>query len=149
VYFGLLFGGIALMFVGEGTRAIMELASIVSHILSYTRLIGILLASVILAHTIDFIFLKALNISIPFIIIGSLILVIGHLFNIVIGVFEPGIQGARLVYVEFFSKFYTGNGRQFKSFGSTRMYTGEQYKLEQSVIQQEKKKLIKPKTKTK
>ena len=44
VYFGLLFGGIGLMFVGEGGRAIMELASIVSHILSYTRLIGILLA---------------------------------------------------------------------------------------------------------
>ncbi len=43
LYFGLLFGGIGLMFVGEGSRAIMELASIVSHILSYTRLIGILL----------------------------------------------------------------------------------------------------------
>ena len=148
MYFGLLFGGIALMFIGEGVRAIMELASIVSHILSYTRLIGILLASIILAHTIDFIFLKSLNISIPFIIIGSLILVVGHLFNIIIGVFEPGIQGARLVYVEFFSKFYHGNGRQFKSFGSVRRFTEEQYILEQSVIKPEKKKLIKPKIKT-
>jgi len=66
------------MFIGEGGRAIMELASIVSHILSYTRLIGILLASIILAHTTDYIFLKALNISIPFIVIGSLILVESH-----------------------------------------------------------------------
>lgn len=132
LYYGLLFGGIGLMFVGQGVRAMMELPSIVSHILSYTRLIGILLASVILAHTIDFIFLKALNISIPFIILGTFILIVGHLFNIIIGVFEPGIQGARLIYVEFFSKFYHGNGRPFKPFGTKRQFTYDQYQLEVS-----------------
>ncbi|MEK0318544.1 MAG: V-type ATP synthase subunit I [Nitrosopumilus sp.] len=149
LYFGLLFGGIGLMFVSEGGRAIMELASIVSHILSYTRLVGILLASVILAHTTDFIFLKALNISIPFAILGILILFIGHMFNIIIGVFVPGIQSARLIYVEFFSKFYEGNGRKFNPFGSVRTFTQEQYEPEQSVIEPEKKKPDKPKIKIK
>ena len=149
LYFGLLFGGIGLMFVSEGGRAIMELASIVSHILSYTRLVGILLASVILAHTTDFIFLKALNISIPFAILGILILFIGHMFNIIIGVFVPGIQSARLIYVEFFSKFYEGNGRKFNPFGSVRRFTQEQYEPEQSMIQPEKKKPDKPEIKIK
>ena len=136
LYFGLLFGGIGLMFVGEGVRALMELPSIVSHILSYTRLVGILLASVILAHTIDYIFLKALNISIPFIILGTFILFVGHLFNIIIGVFEPGIQGARLIYVEFFSKFFHGNGQKFESFGTIRKFTQGQYDLETSKKEQ-------------
>ena len=60
-YFALIIGGIGLMFYGEGVRAMMELPSIISHILSYTRIVGILLASVILADVIDFIFLKTLH----------------------------------------------------------------------------------------
>ncbi len=128
-YVGLMLAGIGLMLYGEGVRAIMELPSIISHILSYTRIIGILLASVILADVIDFIFMKGLHHTIPFIILGTVILLIGHLFNIIIGVFEPGIQGARLVYVEFFSKFYHGNGRPFRPFGTTRKYTYDQYEL--------------------
>jgi len=47
MYYGLIFGGIALMVVcdkGKGpmkVMALMEVATIISHILSYTRLIGI------------------------------------------------------------------------------------------------------------
>ena len=129
-YVGLMLAGIGLMFYGEGVRAIMELPSIVSHILSYTRLVGILLASVILADVIDYIFIKTLHHSIPFIILGTIIIFIGHTFNIIIGVFEPGIQGARLIYVEFFSKFYHGNGKPFRPFGTARKYTYDQYELQ-------------------
>jgi len=164
LYYGLIFGGIALMVVCDKSKgpmkvmALMEVATIISHILSYTRLIGILLASVILAHTIDYVFIKAFylffgdfsvipnsSVGLPLIILGTMILFIGHMFNIIIGVFEPGIQGARLIYVEYFSKFYRGNGRAFKPFGSLRRFTENQFKSEQ----QEKEKSAKPKLKVK
>jgi len=151
MYYVLIFGGIALMVSCDKSKgamkvmALMEVATIISHILSYTRLIGILLASVILAHTIDYIFLKSINIGLPLAALGIMILFIGHLFNIIIGVFEPGIQGARLVYVEYFSKFYRGNGRKFSPFGSLRRFTEEQYHSEQ----QEKRESDKPKLKVK
>jgi V/A-type H+-transporting ATPase subunit I len=50
-----------------------------------------------------------------------------------------------LLYVEYFSKFYRGNGRAFKPFGSLRRFTEGKYHAEQ----QEKKKLDKPKLKVK
>ena len=130
IYFALLFGGIGLMFYGEGTRAMMELPSIISHILSFTRLIGIMMASIILADVIDHVFLRVLDNGIIFALVGFIILIVGHLFNIILGVFEPGIQGARLLYVEFFSKFYHGNGKPFKPFGFRRRYTHLQYPLQ-------------------
>ncbi len=132
IYFAMIFGGIGLMFYGEGVRAMMELPSIISHILSYTRIVGIFLASVILADVIDFIFIKTLHHNVPYIVFGVAILFIGHIFNIVLGVFEPGIQGARLIYVEFFSKFYHGLGKPFKPFGIIRRYTLDQFAIDRT-----------------
>lgn len=130
VYFALILGGLGLMFYGEGVRAMMELPSIISHILSYTRIVGIMLASIILADVIDHIFLRTIDNPLPHVILGISIFFIGHIFNIVLGVFEPGIQGARLIYVEFFSKFYHGNGKPYKPFGRKRKFTFDQYNVE-------------------
>lgn len=116
--------GIVLLLFGEGIFSIMEMASIISHILSFTRIMGVLLASVILAYVLDNIFIKALHYGVPtHIIVAFLVLIIGHGTNILIAIFEPGIQGARLHYVEFFSKFFHGNGHPFTPFTSRRKFT--------------------------
>jgi V/A-type H+-transporting ATPase subunit I len=116
--------------VSEGIMAAVELPSIISHVLSYARLVGILLASVILAYVINSIALigrpgqpAMITHGIGMAALGVVIVVIVALFNIVLGVLEPGIQGVRLLYVEYFSKFYTGNGRPFIPFGTPRKYT--------------------------
>ncbi|HEV2449832.1 MAG TPA: hypothetical protein VGU43_05430, partial [Thermoplasmata archaeon] len=89
-----------------------------------TRLVGILLASVILALVIDQVSWGLFhNGAVYGLIAGAVILVFGQVFNLVLAVFEPGIQGARLIFVEQFSKFYEGNGRAYAPFSSTRLFT--------------------------
>jgi V/A-type H+/Na+-transporting ATPase subunit I len=124
-YLGLLFAGLLLMIGGEGVQTgMMSLIEVLSHILSYTRLIGILLASVVLALIINSIGGGLIvGGTILGVVIGLVIIVIGQSFNVILGVFEPGIQGARLIFVEYFSKFYTGNGKPFHPFGATRTHT--------------------------
>lgn len=131
--------GIGLIAYGEGGQALIELPSIVSHILSFTRLTGILLASIGFALVVNKEF-KGLAASlllhgtvtgsaVGLAVAGVVLLVVGQLFNIILALFEPGIQGARLMFVEYFSKFYHGQARLFTPFRGKRIYTLSQAEM--------------------
>lgn len=133
-YIGVAIAGIVLIAYGEGGQALIELPSIVSHILSFTRLTGILLASIGFALVVNSQFDGLAGpllwaggartaAGIGFTIAGIVILIVGQMFNIVLALFEPGIQGARLLFVEYFSKFYHGQGKLFAPFKGKRTYT--------------------------
>lgn len=132
--------GIGLIAYGEGGQALIELPSIVSHILSFTRLTGILLASIGFALVVNSQFEGLAGPllwgggartaeGIGFTVAGIVVLVVGQMFNIVLALFEPGIQGARLLFVEYFSKFYHGQAKLFTPFKGRRLYTLNQFEL--------------------
>jgi V/A-type H+-transporting ATPase subunit I len=54
---------------------------------------------------------------------GLAVLVIGHLLVLALGVTSAGLQAVRLEYVEFFGKFYEGNGRPYDPFGYRPEFT--------------------------
>jgi V/A-type H+-transporting ATPase subunit I len=127
-FVGSIVAGIVLLIVGEGVQmGAIGALEIISHVLSYARLVGILLASAVLAALINHfaagLFASSGTFAFVGIFFGLLLLVFGQGFNLILGVFEPGIQGARLIFVEHFSKYYEGNGRPFTPFGSARTHT--------------------------
>ncbi|MDE1855371.1 MAG: hypothetical protein KGH57_03595 [Candidatus Micrarchaeota archaeon] len=102
-----------------------EVVSLISHPLSYARIMGFGLASVILALLIDKTFTPSLAAGILPFLLTSVIFILLHFVNMILGIFEGLVQGARLNFVEFFSKFYTGGGVKFKPFFYRRRYTKE------------------------
>ncbi|MEK6973512.1 MAG: V-type ATP synthase subunit I [archaeon] len=108
---------VLMLYLAEGPKGIIELPSLLSNTLSYLRLFGIGLSSVILAVIIN----KFANIFMAmggFYIIGAiLVLLVGHGLNIFLGVLGSFIQSVRLHYVEFFTKFFEGGGMPYSPFG--------------------------------
>ncbi len=115
-FFGLLFFGSGLTRLSKSFGALYGIINIFSDILSYARLFGLMLSGAIISSIVN-------DLSTPFfdnistIFIGVIILLIGHTFNLAMGVLSAYIHIARLQYIEFFSRFYTGEGELFSPFG--------------------------------
>jgi V/A-type H+/Na+-transporting ATPase subunit I len=92
--------------------------SMFSNMLSYARLVAIGLASVYLAFVVNQIAGGMFVKGGLWLALGVIILIIGHAVNLALGLMGPFLHSLRLHYVEFFTKFYEGGGRQYKPFGT-------------------------------
>jgi vacuolar-type H+-ATPase subunit I/STV1 len=100
----------------SGLIKLYELIAFLADLLSYTRLVAIGLTGAIIAEVINLLANLVASSSGPIIgfILGVVILIIGHTFNIVVGLFGAYINPLRLHYVEFLPKFFSGKARNFK-----------------------------------
>ena len=111
---------------------LVELPTIISHVLSYARIVAVGLSSVAIAMVVNYIAIGMLiepqleNITIVgvlFIVMGVAVFLIGHALNTALGILGGGLHSIRLHYVEFFTKFYKGGGRKYSPFGLNRRFT--------------------------
>ncbi len=106
---GLIMIGASVLLLGwaSGVAGLIEIFSIISNVLSYARIMAIGVASVALAEVANE-FGGAGG------FFAILIAILVHGINLLLGMFDPTIQGLRLHYVEFFTKFYQSGGREFQ-----------------------------------
>jgi len=116
----------------DSVLEVVEIPTIISHVLSYARIVAVGLSSVAIAMVVNFIAigmfiepqLKNFSIFGIFIIIAGLVIfLLGHALNTALGILGGGLHSIRLHYVEFFTKFYKGGGKKYMPFGMKRRFT--------------------------
>jgi V/A-type H+-transporting ATPase subunit I len=100
-----------LLIIAEGVLAPVELISTLGNVLSYARIMAVGTASVMMA-----IVANRMAGAFGSVVVGALFALLFHLINFVLGVFSPTIHMLRLHYVEFFGKFYSPGGSQYRPF---------------------------------
>jgi vacuolar-type H+-ATPase subunit I/STV1 len=99
-----------------GPRGLFGLAQFGGNLISYSRIIAIGLTGSVIASIVNLlasIIFESTNPIIGF-ILALIVLVVGHTFNFVLGVFGAYINPIRLTYVEFMPNFFEGEARQLK-----------------------------------
>jgi V/A-type H+-transporting ATPase subunit I len=99
--------------VGLGLYALYGSTAYLGDILSYSRLLALGLGSAVIGTVVNL--LGKMIAGVP--VIGWTLAIVvvagGHLFNLAINLLGAFVHAMRLQYVEFFSKFYSGDGVNF------------------------------------
>ena len=103
-------------FIRKITGGVTSLYGLVNHmsdVLSYSRLLALGLSTAIIAEVMNRL-AGMVQGSIIGIIMSVFIYIIGHIFNIGMGLLSAYVHDSRLQYIEFFGKFYEGGGYEFR-----------------------------------
>jgi V/A-type H+/Na+-transporting ATPase subunit I len=96
----------------SGVLALYNVSGFLGDVLSYSRLFALCLATGVIAAVFN-----AMALMMGGTLIGKLImvafLIIAHTFNTALGILGAYVHTSRLQYVEFFGKFYEGEGKPF------------------------------------
>jgi|GEM_PF-1928226 len=118
--------GMYITIAGAVSTAITNPYSLINYfndVISYVRLFALALVGTVIATIGNTMGAMLFNVGVAGYIFGVLIAVAFHVFNLGLGLLSAYIHGARLQFIEFFSKFYEGNGFEFRPLGTDLKYT--------------------------
>ena len=107
--------------LGGGLYSLYGISSYVGDFVSYSRLMALGLSGGFIASAINMIAGMISGSWVGMIFI-PVILIAGHLFNMFLSFLGAYVHTSRLMYVEYFGKFYEGGGKPFKDFRTENKY---------------------------
>ena len=107
--------------IAGGFGGLYGLVNLFSDVLSYARIFGIALAGGAIASAFNSI-LEVLAVTPVGIILAIPLGIFLHVFNLLISLLGAYVHNARLQFLEFYGKFYTGEGRLFSPMGERTKY---------------------------
>ncbi|WP_195262590.1 MULTISPECIES: V-type ATP synthase subunit I [unclassified Clostridium] len=106
--------------IGQGLYSLYGITGYVGDLVSYTRLMALGLAGGSIAGALNLLIHTLPGVAA--IVIGPILFVLFHIFNLGLSLLGAYVHTARLQYVEYFGKFYEGGGRPFKAFKLSEKY---------------------------
>jgi len=106
-----------------GVLKLYDVVGYFGDVLSYARLLALGLATGAIAMAINGVADMAGGIPAVGVVAAVIVLAAGHLFNLAVNCLGGFVHSARLQYLEYFSKFFTGGGREFSPFRDQRRYS--------------------------
>lgn len=97
----------------SGVLGLYDITSYLSDLLSYSRIMALTMSSAAVAMVMNTL-ASMIGGTVVGMFFAAIIFVVGHLFNIVLGLLSAYVHDSRLQYIEFFGKFYEGGGIDFK-----------------------------------
>jgi V/A-type H+-transporting ATPase subunit I len=97
----------------SGIMSLYNITGYFSDVLSYSRLFALGLATGVIGTVFNQLGLMAATSWIGW-VLAAVILVVGHMFNILINILGTYVHSSRLQYIEFFGRFFEAGGRAFK-----------------------------------
>ncbi len=107
---GILALGILTLLVKVGIAGLLESISLLANVVSYSRLMAIGVASVVLANVANSLLEPPIGVLS---VIGAGLI---HTLNIALGILSPAIHSMRLHFVEFLPKFHKEGGNRYQPF---------------------------------
>lgn len=106
-----------------GIKSLYDITGYVSDLLSFSRLMALGLTTAAMGAVFNLLGTLGGK-SIGGVLLMLIIFPLGHAISFALNVLGAYVHTLRLQYVELFSKFYDGGGREFKSFSIKNKYVG-------------------------